>query len=63
MLDSSHEVALRLVPVGSKILDVGGGNGWMADELVAKKGCQVCIVDRDFREDLPLRYDCLKIDL
>lgn len=63
MLDSSHEVALRLVPVGSKILDVGGGNGWMADELVAKKGCQVCIVDRDFREDLPLRYDCLKVDL
>ncbi|MBU3666274.1 MAG: glycosyltransferase [Chthoniobacterales bacterium] len=41
---SSHEVALRMVPEGSKVVDLGGGNGALAREL-KKKGCRVTVVD------------------
>lgn len=41
---SSHEVALRMVPEGSTVVDLGGGNGAMAQEL-KKKGCRVTVVD------------------
>jgi len=46
---SSHQVVMSLVPEGSKVLDIGSGNGWVADELADKKHCTVAIVDCDFR--------------
>lgn len=60
---SSHEVALSLVPNNSAVLDIGGGNGWLADELVKAKGCDVCILDNFFRQNPPLRHKLLKVDL
>lgn len=44
MVGSSHEVALGLVPDGSTVVDLGGGNGAMAREL-KKKGCSVTVID------------------
>jgi glycosyltransferase involved in cell wall biosynthesis len=44
LVGSSHEVALRMVPTGSEVVDLGGGNGAMALAL-KKKGCRVTIVD------------------
>ena len=41
---SSHEVALRMVPEGASVVDLGGGNGTMAREL-KKKGCRITVVD------------------
>jgi glycosyltransferase involved in cell wall biosynthesis len=41
---SSHETALRMVPEGSTVVDLGGGNGTLAHEL-KKKGCRVTVVD------------------
>jgi len=60
---SSHQKALRLVPEGSRVLDVGGGNGWLADELSQKKGCHVSIVDAFFRSDPPLHHHTIHHDL
>ncbi|MEO5770062.1 MAG: bifunctional glycosyltransferase/class I SAM-dependent methyltransferase [Polyangia bacterium] len=42
---SSHTYAIDAVPPGVKVLDVGGGSGGIAREL-AKKGCEVCVVDQ-----------------
>jgi 2-polyprenyl-3-methyl-5-hydroxy-6-metoxy-1,4-benzoquinol methylase len=41
---SSHEWALRAVPDGASVLDIGAGPGGMARELV-KKGCRTAVVD------------------
>lgn len=41
---SSHTFALNTVPDGAKVLDLGGGSGIFAQELV-RKGCEVCLVD------------------
>ncbi len=42
---SSHSFALDAVPAGARVLDIGAGPGGMASEL-AKKGCQVTVVDQ-----------------
>ncbi|NBT48509.1 MAG: glycosyltransferase [Actinobacteria bacterium] len=42
---SSHSVAMKHVPPKSKVLDLGGGNGWVGEALVATKNCQVTILD------------------
>jgi glycosyltransferase involved in cell wall biosynthesis len=46
---SSHQIAMSLVPKGSRVLDIGGGNGWVADELAETKNCTVTILDDFFR--------------
>lgn len=43
---SSHSIALEMVPPCSTVVDLGGGNGIMAKELVAR-GCCVTVVDSD----------------
>jgi 2-polyprenyl-3-methyl-5-hydroxy-6-metoxy-1,4-benzoquinol methylase len=63
MDESSHERAIELVPDGASVLDIGGGNGWIADELTRRKGCKICILDREFRAEPPLRHDHLLCDL
>ena len=42
---SSHSYALDAVPAGAKVLDIGGGPAGIAREL-ARKGCEVAVVDR-----------------
>jgi len=44
LLGSSHEMALTMVPPGSSVTDLGGGNGAVATQL-AKNKCRVTIVD------------------
>ena len=63
MEESSHEKAIRLVPEGSRVLDIGGGNGWIADELAARKNCRVYIIDRTFRAEPPIRHEKIPCDL
>lgn len=43
--ESSHSVVLDRIPSGSRVIDIGGGSGLFAAELV-KKGCQVTVVDQ-----------------
>ncbi len=43
--ESSHSYALEAVEPGSRVLDLGSGPGGIAAEL-AKKACQVTVVDR-----------------
>jgi len=50
LVGSSHEIALRMVPEGATVVDLGGGNGAMAREL-KRKGCRVTVVDTHL--DLP----------
>ncbi len=42
---SSHSYALDAVPAGASVLDIGAGPAGIAGEL-ARKGCQVAVVDR-----------------
>ena len=49
---SSHSHALAAVPSGARVLDIGGGPGGVARELVAK-GCSVAMVDRVRPRDIP----------
>jgi glycosyltransferase involved in cell wall biosynthesis len=42
---SSHTFAISSVPAGSKVVDVGGGSGFIAASL-ADKGCDVHVVDQ-----------------
>lgn len=63
MSESSHELALGLVTSRSRVLDVGGGNGWVADELTIRKDCKVSILDRNFRLTPPLQHDLIHHDL
>jgi len=44
LMGSSHDMALRMVPEGVTVVDLGGGNGAMAREL-KQKGCRVTVVD------------------
>lgn len=60
---SSHDIALRLVPEKSRVLDVGGGSGWVADQLSREKQCTVTVLDAVFRESPPLGHECIAIDL
>lgn len=63
MCKSSHELALGLVNSRARVLDVGGGNGWVADELAIRKGCTVSILDRGFRKTPTLQHDLIYHDL
>ncbi len=60
---SSHCLATELVRSGATVLDVGGGNGWIADELARGKGCTVTIVDKYFRVAPPLTHRSVLKDL
>ncbi len=60
---SSHKVAVGLVPEGSRVLDIGGGSGWVADCLAGEKRCTVTIVDRFFRKDPEVRHQKIFHDL
>lgn len=42
---SSHEFALGYITPGSKIIDLGGGQGLFAQELI-KRGCEVVLIDK-----------------
>jgi glycosyltransferase involved in cell wall biosynthesis len=42
---SSHSWAIAAVPAGARVIDLGAGPGGVASEL-ARKGCQVTVVDR-----------------
>lgn len=63
MPHSSHEVAASLVPPGVVVLDIGGGNGWLADNLAKTKKCSVHIVDNFFRPKPPLSHGLIMADL
>jgi len=60
---SSHQVAMSLVPEGSVVLDIGGGNGWVADELADRKRCTVSIIDNFFRKEPEIRHRMIHHDL
>lgn len=60
---SSHRQAVTSVPKGARVLDVGGGNGWIGDELTATKGCEVVIVDEFFRSEPPITHRKVMLDL
>jgi len=49
---SSHTYALDAVPNGAKVIDIGGGPGGVASELV-KKGCDVTVVDQHMPKFAP----------
>ena len=42
---SSHTEAIKHIQPGSKVIDLGGGNGWIGKHLVTTKNCQVTILD------------------
>lgn len=60
---SSHQIALDLVPPNSRVLDIGGGNGWLADELSKKKCCELVIIDNFFRKEPPIQARLIDHDL
>ena len=60
---SSHQIAMSLVPEGSRVLDIGGGNGWVADELAETKNCTVTIIDNYFRKEPEIRHQMIHHDL
>jgi hypothetical protein len=44
---SSHAEAIKHVQRGSRVIDLGGGNGWIGKHLVTEKECQVTILDEE----------------
>lgn len=60
---SSHRQVLEMVADGAKILDVGGGNGWIADKIRENKHGDVTIVDQFFRREPPLAHRTVSLDL
>jgi len=63
LANSSHSIAVGLVPDGSRVLDIGGGNAWVADHLADKKGCTIAIIDNFFREVPAIRHRTIFHDL
>jgi glycosyltransferase involved in cell wall biosynthesis len=59
---SSHSFALDAVPAGARVLDIGGGPGDMAAELV-RKGCEVTVVDQHAPTVRPTGVKVLTQDL
>jgi len=60
---SSHQLAVEHVPQQSDVLDLGGGNMWVADALTGSKQCKVTIVDKVFRSRAPEGVSLLQLDL
>lgn len=60
---SSHQLAVEHVPPQSDVLDLGGGNMWVADALSARKQCNVTVVDKVFRSGAPKGVSFLELDL
>ncbi len=60
---SSHTYAIDAVPPGSKVLDIGGGSGGVARELV-QKHCEVCVVDatQPARREQGITYQTCDLD-
>jgi len=60
---SSHTYAIDAVPSQAKVIDIGGGSGGIARELT-RKGCEVCVVDRNqpVRKVPGITYQTLDID-
>jgi len=63
LANSSHKIAIGLVPAGSRVLDIGGGNAWIADHLADHKKCTVAIIDNFFREEPAIRHRMIEHDL
>jgi glycosyltransferase involved in cell wall biosynthesis len=59
---SSHTWPIEAVPAGSKVMDLGAGPGVVAGEL-AKKGCDVTVVDRHRSPSLPATIKVVIQDL
>jgi glycosyltransferase involved in cell wall biosynthesis len=60
---SPQRKVFEIIPKNSTVLDLGGGNGWLADELASEKGCKVTIVDASFRKEPRLRHPTVTMDL
>ncbi len=60
---SSHTYAIDAVPPGSKVIDIGGGTGDVARELV-RKDCEVCVVDasQPGRKEPGISYQVCDLD-
>jgi glycosyltransferase involved in cell wall biosynthesis/2-polyprenyl-3-methyl-5-hydroxy-6-metoxy-1,4-benzoquinol methylase len=56
LIESSQTLAVNLVTPGSRVLDIGGGNSWVADYLAKNKGCSITIIDSDFRHTPPISH-------
>ena len=48
---SSHSEAIKQVEPESRVIDLGGGNGWIGKHLVQEKDCQVTILDEEIHTD------------
>ena len=48
LANSSHAEAVACVPAGTKVVDLGGGNGWVGKALAETKQCKVTILDEFF---------------
>jgi glycosyltransferase involved in cell wall biosynthesis len=59
---SSHDWALRAVPDGASVMDLGAGPGELAVELV-RKGCRTTVVDRFPPRHAPPGVDVVVQDL
>jgi glycosyltransferase involved in cell wall biosynthesis len=59
---SSHQLAIDLVPEGARVVDLGAGPGGVAAEL-ARKGCDVTVVDRVAPKKAPEGVDVVVQDL
>jgi glycosyltransferase involved in cell wall biosynthesis len=60
---SSHQFAIKMIGDGVQVLDIGGGNGWIADHLAGHLGCKVTIIDTHFRKSPPLLHATIEHDL
>ena len=60
---SSHQLAVENVSSNSTILDLGGGNMWVAEALSIKKQCRVTVVDREFRQTASECVQRVELDL
>ena len=64
-LSAAHRLVLDLVPAGSRVLDVGCAEGYLAAELIAR-GCDVVGVEPDTRAAAIARergLDVLEVDI
>jgi glycosyltransferase involved in cell wall biosynthesis len=60
---SSHTYAIDAVPAGAKVIDIGGGSGGVAHQLVHKH-CEVCVVDvtQPVRKEQGVTYQVCDLD-